>query len=564
MIKNYKSDLNNISSECLSTLTLLSFNKITVDQNTIVHFKGVPFYEEKLVDLSAEKSSFFWNKLSNLSAENIEEFSLKMQGSFAFVIETKDRIILLSDYIRTFPMFYSVSEKKILLSDKLNLFSEYKIKSDNVSNLVTSGYVFGNETIYDNVNSTQAAELIIIDKDSATIEACRYFRFVPKDNLSSISVDSFVNEYNKILERIMKRIILSAPNCNKWVIPLSGGHDSRQLINILVKLGIKNVICYTYGKLNNHQAVLSKKVADAVGYDWHFVEYSEEKWFELHQNGLIDTYLDDSYQGNSIPHFQDFLAVYELKNKGVITEDDVIMPGHTLDMISGGHLNELDLVCSDRQGALKRSSLRHGKCKELSVNKLYANYRTLSTIYDEINSSAVQFQEYINWQERQSKFIVNSCRIYEFFEIEFRLPFWEKEIMELFLSLPVEQRIERKFYLSTERQGILIDCLAKIPFEDETNKKPSKISLKQRLLTKTPSIVKALLSRLVRSKNYEAESLNQIFALKGNTVEDVVGSLKLFPKDTHAFLKPLLLRYTHRTSNELLTGLYAVSRIIKK
>ena len=29
------------------------------------------------------------------------------------------------------------------------------------------------------------------------------------------------------------------------------------------------------------------------------------------------------------------------------------------------------------------------------------------------------------WKERQSKFIINSCRVYEFYGFEWRLPLWD-------------------------------------------------------------------------------------------------------------------------------------------
>lgn len=556
--------MDNSNYKSVVKFNLLSFNKLAIDNNTVIYCKGKPFYQGKLVDLSLKTPSTLWTALSSLSMENIKDFSLKIQGSFAFVIETKNSVFLLSDYIRSFPIFYSMQNQEISISEKLNYFLGGSINSLNVSNLITSGYVFGNETIYQNVKSIQPAEFLLFDKKNETVNSSRYFKFVPSQNTTFLSVESFVDKYTKTMELILKRIILSAPICNNWIVPLSGGHDSRQIVNTLVRLGVTNVICFTYGKVNNHQAVLSQKVAQAVGYEWYFVEYSEEKWFELHRNGLIDDYLDYSYQGNSIPHFQDFLAIYELTSKGIITKDDIVLPGHALDMISGSHFNDVDLECNDQSSAVERTLLKHSKCKDLSLIKSSTNFRTLSKIYDEINISPVQFQEYINWQERQAKFIVNSCRIYEFFDLEFRLPFWEREIIDLFLSLPSEQRVRRKFYLSAERQGILIESLSQIPFEDETNKKVSKIGMKQKMLAKTPTIMRAVLSRLIRSKVYEAESLNQIFALKGNTVEDVVGSVKLFPKDTHSFIKPLMIRNTHRTSNELLTGLYAMSRILKK
>ena len=542
---------------------LLSFNTRTFEDGLVVYYKGNAFYNGELVNISLDTPMNFLPTLRSLNNNNVANITSKFRGAFSFVIVKENNVFLLSDIIRTYPFFYSVTNNQIDISDTLNVFSDCNIKKDNVSSLITSGYIFGNETIYDNVHTVQAAELITIDIKTCKIQSSRYFKFIPNINAEAIPLDSFVDKYNETMDLVMKRIILSAPSCRNWIVPLSGGHDSRQLINSLYKLGITNVICFTYGQIENHQAVLSEQVARAVNYEWHFIEYTEKKWLDLHSTGLIDKYLDDTYQGNSIPHLQDFLAVYELIEKGIIQRGDVVLPGHALDMIAGSHLSDLDVLCDDKASSIKRTAYKFSKQSNKHNLTIYNNYQKLLLVYDEIVHNPRFFQEFINWQERQTKFIANSCKIYEFFELEFRMPFWEREIIDLFLSLSTEQRKSRNLYLAAERKGILTNPLSAIPFESELNSKSTKYNLQQEIISLIPNKIKSILSSLVKNKNYEAESLNQIFALKGTTVADVIGSIEKFPRDTHSFLKPNMIRYTHRTDNELLTSLYALSRIIE-
>lgn len=557
---------NNCKSKFTTVLNcdLNSFKKVKLDDGYSIYVKGSPMYKGQLIDLSLPDFKFIIDDLGDLSKESVSNFTVKISGNYCFVVEKENQIFVLSDIIRTFPVFYLVTNHNVIVSDVLSSFSDCRIAPKNVSGFITSGYNFGNATIYENVKSLQAAEFLTIDTSKFQTSSFRYYKFLPSLQAREISLDSFVKKYNKTMELIIKRIITSAPNCRQWIVPLSGGHDSRQIINALYKLRVKNVICFTYGKINNNQSILSKKVAEALGYDWHFVEYTEEKWATLHIDGAIDRYIDFAFQGNSIPHLQDFLAINELMQKNIIRKDDVILPGHTLDMIAGGHLSNLDLDCYDKESSLDRTILRHGKMRNKHSLRLFENFNELSSIYDQINIHPTQFQEYINWQERQAKFIVNSCRIYEYFGLEFRLPFWERDFVELFLSLPNNQRLGRRFYLSAEKEGILVPELTEIPFEDELNSKKQKKTINQKIRSKIPTNIRALMSRFIDSKYYEGESLNQIFALKGDTVEEVVGSLQIFPQDTHKFLKPHLIRYTYRTDNELLTGLYAISRILKK
>src|SRR5690606_19684702 len=120
-------------------------------------------------------------------------------------------------------------------------------------------------------------------------------QFIPRLNPQQYPPTNFVRDFDRQMRRIIENMIQSAPAVNNWIIPLSGGHDSRMLVNYLYKAQIKNVICFSYGSANNLQSRISKKVAEAVEYDWHFVEYTEEKWGELHNKGIFDAYIDYAF-----------------------------------------------------------------------------------------------------------------------------------------------------------------------------------------------------------------------------------------------------------------------------
>jgi asparagine synthase (glutamine-hydrolysing) len=75
--------------------------------------------------------------------------------------------------------------------------------------------------------------------------------------------------------------------------------------------------------------------------------------------------------------------------------------------------------------------------------------------------------ELFDFNERQAKFIVNAVRVYEFFGYEWRIPFWDMELVNFFLKVPIEHRINQKLYrkyardlLFSEELSVLkdIDC----------------------------------------------------------------------------------------------------------
>src|SRR5690606_29501774 len=152
----------------------------------------------------------------------------------------------------------------------------------------------------------------------------------------------------------------------------------------------------------------------------------------------------------------------------------------------------------------------------------------------------ILFQEYINWQERQAKFISNSCRVYEFFGFEFYLPFWHTKLVNYFLQLDQNNRIQRLLFKSAVRKGILLPKLSAIEFEDELNRKLKKTTIKQKILNNTPLVARSILARFFSKKNFQGESMNQIYSLQGNTVKDILGSYKSYPTEMHAYIKTLL------------------------
>ncbi|KFD40375.1 hypothetical protein AT05_02365 [Schleiferia thermophila str. Yellowstone] len=333
------------------------------------------------------------------------------------IFEGKDSIGFSSDIIRAQPLFYGLINNEWFITDNLSAYQKknesFDIDQTNLEQYIASGFVYGNGTIYKDVYALQAGEVITIKGNE--IHSQRYFEFKPKETLAIFSdINFFTKALDQVFLSVFKRMLEQTPEVNRWIIPLSGGHDSRIIVNYLHRLDVKNVVCFSYGTPGNEQSEISKKVAETLGYEWHFVEYTEQKWQALHENGKIDAYIEYAFNGVSTPHLQDFLAVYELKEKGLLQEGDVFVPGHTLDFVSGGHLNDLDLSCKTKKDAVKRVFLRHSRIRDFSP----APVRTIEGIFENARIKPNQFQEYFNWQERQAKFIVNSIRAYEFFGYE--------------------------------------------------------------------------------------------------------------------------------------------------
>ena len=64
----------------------------------------------------------------------------------------------------------------------------------------------------------------------------------------------------------------------------------------------------------------------------------------------------------------------------------------------------------------------------------------------ETNEEASALFEYWDWKERQAKFIINSVRVYEFYQKEWEIPLWDDRLMEFFKKVPVKYRYKKYLY----------------------------------------------------------------------------------------------------------------------
>jgi asparagine synthase (glutamine-hydrolysing) len=279
---------------------------------------------------------------------------------------------------------------------------------------------------------------------------------------------------DSILTAIFRDTLETIPEGSRIVVPLSGGHDSRIVVNYLYKLGFRNVLCYTYGVKDTLQAKISQQVAAALGYEWHFMEYTEDKWHEVQASGEFDRYLDYGFRGVSNPLISDLLPVRELKQRNILKEGDIFMPGHGLDYLAGNDLTEEDFECTTEEDALDlvfRNSIRAG---EYEHRRSEALWPAASDIYRRSGVDPDQFHLHFFWQEDEAKFIVNSNRLYEYFGYDTRIPLLDIRLIRFWLSVDRRLNIRRKFLFDLEREWLHVDELKSIPFDREVQKPDQK------------------------------------------------------------------------------------------
>jgi asparagine synthase (glutamine-hydrolysing) len=534
--------------------------------NGVIFFSGVVSKKEESFQLEKWIKSLLeeLNNAKNATFSYLKDELTNLFGCFYLIIQSNIGCFIISDIIRSIPVFYGFHNDKLFITDNLEYYQRengrFKIDIIRLEEYTSLGLVYGRNTIYRGVKCIQAGEIVEIK--GSDIYSERYFTYCPSTiKIHFNAMSEFAEMFDKVLTSVFLRMQEQYGETNRWVVPLSGGHDSRLIVNYMYRLGIRNVICFSYGTEGNEQSLISKSVADALGYDWHFIEYTEAKWYELHKNKVIDEYINFAFNGISTPHLQDFLAIYELKKKGIIKNGDIIVPGHSAITAIGFNKDTYELKSDNN--AVNYVYMRNIKWSNRKGDYRNSGYDSIKSIMSEFKILPKNLLAFINWQERQAKFIANSIRTYSFFGCQTAMPFWDKEIVDFWLSIPVEQLMGRKILFESENYGILENKILSIPF-DASKKNDVKKTCKYKIKKILPNIFIAKLLSLSKHKVILKEGMNQIYALKANSITELLIPIEDFPKEISPYFTDDVKRYLYQMDSHFITTLYTIRKQLDK
>lgn len=432
---------------------------------TKVHVKGFAFRggtmlrDEKLARMFAETAL---NRREPPREESFAGLLSNLNGSFAVVLQGGQWVFAGVDRMRSLPLFYGMTDSRVILSDDANWVKKHvgDVEADplSVKEFMLTGYVTGSDTLFPRVKQLQAGEYLwcMTEHGRPLVKTHRYYRWIHGE-YGDATEQELCSELDRMHLHIFERLLESTKG-RTIVVPLSGGYDSRLIVAMLKRLGRDDVICFSYGKPGNKESKVSKCVADKLGYPWVFVPYSRERWRDWFLSDEWRRYAHYASGLCSIPHIQDWPAIWTLRDEGRIPDNAVLVPGHTAMLAI--QANRVDRLMRDTQlqgadlfttaiwdchYALWRSD--HDFLRGAFGGKLSAAACVPYTTADEVASALDLWA----WQERHAKFIINSVRAYEFWGYEWRIPLWDNDAMTFWRNIPLALRVRRNLY----RKGLL-------------------------------------------------------------------------------------------------------------
>lgn len=415
-----------------------------------VHFKGVFINGDNVEIFRGKRACDFFAEIPSFT-DFIELLKSNSGGAFSVVIEKKEKTWMAVDVARSMPLYFSIdghyiSDSAESIRVSLGLAKE-AVDKDCLSELYARYFLFGDKTVYRNIRQLDLCEAVEITPTGITKK--KYFYHQNKVDNSSVGIlRQKIEKASYAAFARLKTMIEGRP----VVLSMSGGYDSRFIGCMLKNVGVEDVSCYTYGKPTSFEVIQSRRNAEALGFRWTCVEMTDE----LQKRNLDEVGLQyfNYYNGHDFTaYMQNFTAVRKLHEDGWFKPGSVFLTGLCGDMPTGEYVLPYD---SQKEYSLTTA-----------VAKLWDDFYSQVT-YDEDREYAIkkgiqatledypiQINDYQTWHSAidcfttgtsHSHWFMHMNTVHSFFGYEWLLPYWDKELLMAWYSVPAEQKVKQKFY----------------------------------------------------------------------------------------------------------------------
>jgi len=263
-----------------------------------------------------------------------KQFIHKVKGNFTIVIIDGDNFHIFSDRFGIKKFFYWHDGKDFIISDDLKSITSNltaRPSAENMAIYALTYHFVGGKTIFENINYNKPAEVISFENGKLSFN--QYWSAGELLNLErkQVSIEEISETLTQSVEQSLGYI-----NSDQVSLSLTGGADTRNLLSVFLKLGIKPHL-YTYGNPKSDDCVKAAAVAKGLNIEHiiHdikmtpelFLEYA--KYIALSGQGLAS--IHRAHRIISVQKERDFARNMFLGTLGGefikgVSEDDYIVP----------------------------------------------------------------------------------------------------------------------------------------------------------------------------------------------------------------------------------------------
>lgn len=381
--------------------------------------------------------------------------SLRRSGElFSAVLVTEDEIFLMTDHLRSWPIFWAVHGDEVHVGDDAFAVAEAVggrvLEAGAAAEFLHTGFVLGARSLMQGVFQVPSGTSVRIDRRTGAVDHQLERRLRLREPAYP-EMSSFSSAFSAALDTAMTRLYDRADG-RVIALPLSAGLDSRLLAALLARDRYPNVLTFTYGLPQNAEAQASAKIAESLGLPWRQVSHTPKQLQNTWTDPSTESFLREASGGASLPHIQDWFATRMLTADGTLPPGSIVIPGHTVvssakdePLRHGREVTPAAIVDSLRPWHFAlRSQSRRAVTLPSVIHELQTFFTEVS-----VDGERRATMDAVRWfwqRERQAKYILNSVRGYEHAGLEWALPMHELSVWEVYEAAPDAAIASREWY----------------------------------------------------------------------------------------------------------------------
>ena len=394
------------------------------------------------------------------------QFLNSVSGHFAFVIQDKDFLLCAVDPSGSCNLIWRQDQSRVWISDNINnlvkhlKFNERKVCPEAALSMAMSGYTVGTKTIYKSIYLLEPGQYLLAE--SKMLKVSNYYDWVPAESVDS--QDQLSEEVINLHDLIIRRLIARA-NGDQIVVPLSAGLDSRLIASGLAHFKYDNVLCVSYGRRQNRETETAVQIAACLGFRHIEIPYTNKLVRKSWQSDDYKAYLNYCDVGASVHFFGEYMMIKHLVKNGEIDKKTIFANGQSGDFITGNHIPQ---SFSHRRYEQEPDDIRFERILTSLCSKHYSLWKCLETdanlarIKNLLQEQIIELggmpnlqkndfgiYEAVEFVNRQSKYVLNGVKTYEYFGNRWAIPLWDREVMDFWRSVPLSQKMNQNLYRET-------------------------------------------------------------------------------------------------------------------
>ncbi len=402
-------------------------------ENSITCTDGIIFNLKSL--LAEDEFSKFLDDLTKAFGNDSSSFIKKLRGNFSGYVYNKEaqELKIFTDHLGSKPIYYFLneedgvlifaSEQKVVIEGMRKLGYIPHLSTAGAYCLLTFGFMIGDNTLVAEIKKIPPGNILKYKQNKVT--SIEYYR-LSSTPYSDEDRDTLIKNLDKLFKIAIKMEYEKDLEYGyKHLATLSGGLDSRMNVANALKLGFRDIACFTFSQSNYLDEIIAKRIAS----DYHlkFIFYA------LDNGDYLRDCLDDIINSNDgLILYSGAAHTYACLSAINFCSQGMVHTGQIGDLVMGSYLAEPT----------------HRRVNQKIIEKIAYSKKLLPKL---MQHSPFHLDEYENdeifaFYERCVNGVFNGYRMIEQFT-EYSSPFLYLDFLDYAMKIPPSYRYKESIYI---------------------------------------------------------------------------------------------------------------------